>query len=83
MEGDEANGTWLCFEPATLKGAEGRQEPVWIMGRYLCEFRRTEGGWKVRTVQYDGIFCTSFEKGWTDERFVSIHPTAAATAGRG
>ena len=76
VQGDEANGSWLCFEPATLKGSGDRLEPVWIMGRYQCEFRRTEEGWKFRTVQYDGIFCTSFEKGWTEERFVSIHPTA-------
>ena len=76
VRGDEAEGHWLCFEPATLKGTEGALEAVWIMGRYNCEFRRTEDGWKLRTVQYDGIFCTPYEKGWTDERFVSISPNA-------
>jgi hypothetical protein len=76
VQGDAASGSWLCFEPATLKAAGGGREAVWIMGRYACEFRRTDGDWKVRTVRYDGIFCTPYAKGWTDERFVSIHPTA-------
>ena len=79
--GDEANGSWLCFEPATLKAAGDRREAVWIMGRYTCEFRRTDGGWKVRTVRYDGIFCTPYDKGWIDTRFVSIRPEATSVAG--
>lgn len=80
VQGDAASGSWLCFEPATLKGAEDRREAVWIMGRYACEFRRTDGGWKVRTVRYDGIFCTPYAKGWTAERFVSIHPEAGSAS---
>lgn len=78
VEGDAASGSWLCFEPATLRGAGDRREAVWIMGRYACEFRRTAGRWKVRTVRYDGIFCTPYDKGWTTERFVSIAPGAAS-----
>ena len=72
VKSDEAEGTWLCFEPATLKGFGGALEPVWIMGRYFAEFRRTQTGWKVRTMRYEGIFCTPFDKGWTKERFLSI-----------
>lgn len=78
VEGDEANGTWLCFEPATLKQDDGTLEAVWIMGRYTCEFRREQGSWKVRTVQFDGLFCTPYEKGWAKERFTSIAPPAPA-----
>jgi ketosteroid isomerase-like protein len=78
VDGDSANGSWLCFEPATLKGKGDRREAVWIMGRYACEFRRNDAGWKLRTVRYDGIFCTPYAKGWTAERFVSIHPEAAS-----
>ena len=74
VNGDEANGTWLCFEPATLKGPGDTQEAVWIMGRYTCEFRREGEQWKVRTLQFDGIFCTPYEKGWGEERFTSISP---------
>lgn len=77
VRGAEANGTWLCFEPVTLNGPGDIKEAVWIMGRYICEFRRVEGSWKVRTVRYDGIFCTPYEKGWTNERFMSIRPLAA------
>jgi ketosteroid isomerase-like protein len=72
VQGEEANGSWLCFEPATLKGHGETREPVWIMGRYMVEFRRSEGRWKVRTMQYEGIFCTPYDKGWIDQRFVSI-----------
>jgi hypothetical protein len=79
VKGDEGRGTWLCFEPASLEGPGGRREAVWIMGRYACEFRREDGAWRVRTVRYDGIFCTPYEKGWTAERFVSIHPEAVDT----
>lgn len=78
VQGDAANGSWLCFEPATLKGPNDSREAVWIMGRYQCEFRRTAEGWKVRTVQYEGIFCTPYEKGWTGERFTSISPLKAS-----
>jgi ketosteroid isomerase-like protein len=77
VQGDEANGTWLCFEPATLKQEGDRDEAVWIMGRYICEFRREDGGWKVRTVRFEGIFCTPFDKGWTSERFTPIQPLKA------
>lgn len=81
VDGDEANGTWLCFEPATLRGEDGQQEAVWIMGRYICEFRRDQPGWKVRTVRFEGIFCTPFDQGWTKERFASIEPLAASGGG--
>ncbi len=74
VNGDEAEGMWLCFEPATLKSRDGALEPVWIMGRYFAEFRRTRSGWRVRTMRYEGIFCTPYEKGWTKERFLSIKP---------
>ena len=77
VDGDTANGSWLCFEPATLRGPGDSREAVWIMGRYTCEFRRVGEAWKLRTTRYDGVFCTPYEKGWTDERFVSIHPSAA------
>ena len=74
VDGDGANGTWLCFEPATLQGENDSREAVWVMGRYHCEFRRGEDGWQVRTVRFEGIFCTPFEQGWHKERFVSINP---------
>ncbi len=77
VDGDAAQGTWLCFEPVTLAAGNGAEEAVWIMGRYTCEFRRVQNAWKVRTVKYDGIFCTSYEKGWVDERFKSIRPVEA------
>jgi ketosteroid isomerase-like protein len=77
VDGDEANGTWLCFEPATLKQEGDVEQAVWIMGRYICEFRREETGWKVRTVRFEGIFCTPFDEGWTSERFTPIHPLTA------
>lgn len=83
VDGDEANGTWLCFEPATLQTEGDGRQAVWIMGRYICEFRREGDGWKVRTVRFEGIFCTPFEQGWTKERFAPIHPLTAAEAGNG
>ena len=76
VQGDGANGTWLCFEPVTLNAPGGAKEAVWIMGRYTCEFQRVGGRWRVRTVQYDGRFRTPYEKGWTKERFMSIRPLA-------
>jgi hypothetical protein len=82
VQGDEANGTWLCFEPATLKGRGDAREPVWIMGRYSVEFRRSEGHWKVRTMQYEGVFCTPYDQGWAKQRFVSIKPLTADQAQR-
>ncbi len=74
VEGDRANGTWLCFEPATLHGPDDSREAVWVMGRYICEFRRDGAEWKVRTVRFEGIFCTPYEQGWAKERFTSISP---------
>ena len=81
IDGDTAQGAWLCFEPVTLEATDGTEEAVWIMGRYTCEFRRVQNAWKVRTVEYDGIFCTSYDKGWVAERFKSIRPAAAKTEG--
>lgn len=77
VDGDEAEGSWLCFEPATLKAPGGGREAVWVMGRYHCEFKREGDGWKVRTLSFDGIFCTPFDKGWAEQPFVSVHPEAA------
>jgi hypothetical protein len=53
------------------------------MGRYFCEFRRDGKGWKVRTVRFEGIFRTPFDKGWTEQRFTPIHPLAATEAAGG
>jgi SnoaL-like domain len=78
VDGDGARGTWLCFEPATLTEADGTQKAVWIMGRYTCEFCRVNATWKVRTLQFDGIFCTPYEKGWGEQRFLSISPSSTA-----
>ncbi len=72
VNGDGADGSWLCFEPATLKGQDGKQEAVWVMARYFAEFRRVGAEWKVRTLRFEGIFCTPFEEGWHKKRFVSV-----------
>jgi ketosteroid isomerase-like protein len=77
VDGDLAQGAWLCFEPVTLEATDGGEEAAWIMGRYTCEFKRVQNEWKVRTVKYDGIFCTSYDKGWVAERFKSIRPIEA------
>ena len=81
VDGDDARGRWLCFEPASLEGADGAREAVWILGRYDCDFRREDGSWRVRTARYDGLFCTPYESGWEAERFVSVHPDAAKGQG--
>jgi hypothetical protein len=83
VRGDEADGTWLCFEPATLEAEGDGRQAVWIMGRYICEFRREDAGWKVRTVRFEGIFCTPYDQGWTNERFAPIHPLPASGAADG
>ena len=75
VDGDVAEGTWLCFEPATLTGADGNDEAVWIMARYIAEFRRIGEEWKVRTLRFEGVFCTPFEDGWHKKRFVSVAKT--------
>lgn len=72
VEGDVANGSWLCFEPATLKGKDGKLEAVWVMARYFAEFRRAGDTWKVRTLRFEGIFCTPYEEGWHNRKFVSV-----------
>ncbi len=77
VDGDAAQGRWLCFEPASLEGSGDTREAVWILGRYDCEFRREDGAWRVRTTRYDGIFCTPYDAGWEAARFVSVHPEAA------
>jgi len=72
VEGDTGNGSWLCFEPTTLKGKDGSDQALWILARYIAEFRKVSGQWKVRTLRFEGIFCTPFEEGWHKQRFVSI-----------
>lgn len=75
VEGDTANGSWLCFEPTTLRNKDGKEEAVWIMARYIAEFKRAGATWKVRTLRFEGIFCTPYEDGWHNKRFVSIAHT--------
>ena len=76
VSGDEAKGTWVSFEPATLRCPDNTEEAVWTMGRYIGEFRRTSNGWRIRTFHYEGVFCTPYDKGWTNERFVPVRVVA-------
>ena len=55
-----------------MKGKDGSDVALWILARYIAEFRKVAGQWKVRTLRFEGIFCTPFEQGWHRQRFVSI-----------
>ncbi|WP_419553422.1 nuclear transport factor 2 family protein [Candidatus Poriferisodalis sp.] len=66
VEGDEANGQWLLFQPCTDANAGA----VWLAATYLDGYRRVGDDWKIAATRIEVSFFSPYEKGWEAERFV-------------
>ena len=66
VNGDDAAGYWLYLQPSVLGGCA-----YWMAGRYHIDFRRADGGWRIRHLQVQGIFEAPYDQGWAQAEFFS------------
>lgn len=72
-----ANGRWYSWEAATARLGDGFQ-PIWIAGRYECEFIKEGDDWKIKTQGFQEVFSTPFDSsGWIDNAHVPYGPRNA------
>lgn len=67
VEGDEATGQWLLFQPCTDAGVDGA---VWLAATYYDRYRRVDGAWLFAETVIDIAFFSEFDKGWARQRFL-------------
>jgi hypothetical protein len=63
IDGDSATGNWHALVTATMPG----QQAVWILGIYKDEYIRCPDGWRFKTLRFDTIASTPYEKGWAKQ----------------
>jgi hypothetical protein len=69
IDGDDATGHWLLFQPCTDSGSSG-ETAMWLVATYADTYRRTSDGWLISGTNIDVAFFTSFDKGWAEQRFL-------------
>ncbi|MCP5024809.1 MAG: nuclear transport factor 2 family protein [Actinomycetia bacterium] len=67
VDGDQATGQWLLFQPCTDAGVDGA---VWLAATYHDKYRRVDGRWLFAETVIDVAFFSAFEKGWAVERYL-------------
>ena len=75
VDGDEATGHWLLFQPCTNADRSGEQA-VWLAATYADTYRRQGGGagvdgWLIASTAIDVAFFTPFDVGWAEQRFLT------------
>ncbi len=75
VDGDQATGHWLLFQPCTNAGRDAGgaivEEAVWLAATYADTYRREAAGWLIATTVIDVAFFTPFDAGWVDQQFLS------------
>ena len=61
VDGDEATGQWLLFQPCTDAGSG---EAMWLAATYADTYRRTDQGWRIAELTIDIAFFAPYDQGW-------------------
>ena len=74
VEGDDATGHWLLFQPCTNagtdEGGERVDEAVWLAATYADTYRREGGRWLICGTTIEVSFFSPFDEGWVKQRFL-------------
>lgn len=70
IDGDEASGHWLLFQPCTSAGADGEQA-VWLAATYADRYARSGDGWLIARTDIEVAFFTPYDRGWVEQRFLA------------
>ena len=60
VKGDEAEGDWYL----TCHATSADNEAVLMFALTHDEYRRVDGVWKFKTIQYEFKYITPYERGW-------------------
>ncbi len=69
VDGDHARGHWTGWNPI-VKVDNGA---MWICGRYVCEFKRVQGEWKIAHLKFLTAFQTPYNEDFGRTR-VKLNP---------
>lgn len=77
VDGDEATGQWLLFQPCTVAAGDAAADPqadteraVWLAATYRDRYRRVDGRWLISATVIDVAFFTPYDRGWVDQRYL-------------
>ncbi len=70
VEGDDATGQWLLFQPCTVAAAGATDRAVWLAATYRDRYRRVDGRWLISATVIDVAFFTPYDRGWVEEPFL-------------
>lgn len=64
-----ALGTWSLFCPSAKYAMpypcdQQKLTAIWISGKYICEFKKVEGAWKILKLRSTAYLRSPFEYGW-------------------
>jgi hypothetical protein len=69
-----AHGRWYSWEPATVL-VDRVHVAIWIAGRYLVDFEKQDGAWRIATMHFQEVFSTPVDgPGWTHTAHVPYGP---------
>ena len=67
VNGDQAVGHWLLFQPCTDSTLGGA---AWLAATYSDVYVRSSEGWLIDQLKIDVAFFTPYEAGWVEKRFL-------------
>lgn len=69
VNGDEASGQWLLFQPCTSASSQG-ERAMWLAATYADTYARAGDDWLIASTTIDVAFFTPYDQGWVDQRFL-------------
>ena len=67
IDGDQASGKWLLWEPCSFPQDDARQ-PIWGAAKYEDDYLRVGSEWKFKRVKLRSLMWSPVEQGWEQQR---------------
>lgn len=68
IDGDKAIGRWKLLEPCTVRKTTG----VWQGGRYVNDFERRDGEWRIAHLRLFLDFRTPYHQDWARDQMARL-----------
>jgi len=66
VTGETADGSWSGLIPMVTPDGQA----LWVGGRYECQFRLTDQGWRISRMKFLTAFQTPYDEGFARAQFV-------------
>lgn len=68
-----AKANWYLWEPAMMRLDKSEQEAVLMAGSYDDTYIKTDGVWKIQSIEINMMMLSKFKDGWENQRVFGLN----------